>query len=63
MVLNLITRKEASHQLKSSLKTIDRLVRDGRIRAFKLKRKVLIYAESLNEENINSTKPNFLKKQ
>jgi excisionase family DNA binding protein len=55
-----ITRKQASQLLHSSLKTIDRLLRDKRIKGFKLGRKVLIYADSLNEENINSLKPNFL---
>ena len=56
----LVTRKEASLLLRSSVKTIDRLIRDGRIRAFKIGSKVLIYEETLCEENINSIKPKFL---
>jgi excisionase family DNA binding protein len=55
-----ITRKEAGETLKSSLKTIDRLLKEGRIKGFKLGRKVLIYSETLTEENINAIKPNFL---
>jgi excisionase family DNA binding protein len=55
-----LTRKEAGQALKSSLKTIDRLIKQGRIKGYKLGRKVLIYSETLTEENINSIKPNFL---
>jgi len=57
---NVLTRKEAGQALKSSLKTIDRLIKQGRIKGYKLGRKVLIYSETLTEENINSIKPNFL---
>jgi excisionase family DNA binding protein len=57
------TKMETSRHLKSSIKTVDRLISNGRIRAFKMGRKVLIYAETVTEENINSIKPNFLKKQ
>ena len=53
------SKKEASEYLRSSTKTVDRLVKDGRIRAFKCGRKVLIYSETLTEENINAIKPNF----
>lgn len=56
----LLTRKEAGEALKTSQKTIDRLIKNGRIKAFKCGRKVLIYSESLTEENINAIKPNFL---
>lgn len=56
----LLTRKEAGEALKISLKTIDRLIKNGRIKGFKLGRKVLIYSDTLTEENINSIKPNFL---
>lgn len=55
-----ITRKQAGEMLHSSLKTIDRLLRDNRIKGFKLGSKVLIYADSLTEENINSLIPKFL---
>jgi excisionase family DNA binding protein len=56
----LLTRKEAGEALKISLKTIDRLIKNGRIKGFKLGRKVLIYSETLTEENINAIKPKFL---
>lgn len=55
-----LTKKEAGEALKISQKTIDRLIKNGRIKSFKLGRKVLIYSETLTEENINSIKPNFL---
>ena len=53
------SRKEAAIFLKISVKTIDRLLRAGRIRGFKIGSRVLIYIESLTEENINSFKPKF----
>ncbi len=56
----LVTRKEAASFLKSSPKTVDRLIRDGRIKAFKIGSKVLIYEETLCEENINAIKPKFI---
>lgn len=56
------TRKQTSIYLNSSTKTVDRLLRDGKINGFKMGRKVLIYAETVIEENINSIKPKFLKK-
>ncbi|MCF6180507.1 helix-turn-helix domain-containing protein [Lutibacter sp.] len=58
--LNYCTRTEAGLILRCSTKKIDRLIRDGRIKAFKNGRSVLIYADSLTEENINATKPKFL---
>lgn len=54
-----LTRKEAGEALKISPKTIDRLIKDGRIKSFKLGRKVRIYSETLTEDNINAIKPNF----
>jgi len=53
------TRVEASAFLKVSTKTIDRLIRDCRIKAFKLGNRVLIYSDTVTEENINSIKPKF----
>ena len=53
------TKKETSCHLRASTKTVDRLISNGRIRAFKIGRKVLIYAETVTEENINSIKPKF----
>lgn len=54
------TKKETSSHLRSSTKTVERLITNGRIRAFKIGRKVLIYAETVTEENINCVKPKFL---
>lgn len=53
------TKKETSSHLRSSTKTVDRLISNGRIKAFKIGRKVLIYADTVTEENINSIKPKF----
>ena len=57
----LMTRKEVSNYLKSSIKTVDRLLKDGRINGFKIGSKVLIYAESITEQNINALKPKYHK--
>lgn len=54
------TRQEASLRLKCSIRKIDRLIKDCRILAFKLDRKVLIYENTLTEEHINATKPKFI---
>ncbi len=54
-----VSRYEASNFLKVSVKTIDRLIRSDRIKAFKLGKRVLIYYETLTEENINSIRPRF----
>ncbi|WP_414655296.1 excisionase family DNA-binding protein [Flavobacterium sp. UBA7663] len=54
-----LSRYEAANHLKVSAKTIDRLIRDHRIKAFKLGKRVLIYLDSLTEENINSIRPRF----
>ncbi len=53
-------KKEASKHLCCSIRTIDRLIRNGRIKAFKMGRIVLIYAFTCTEENINSIKPKFI---
>ena len=55
-----LSRTEAANHLRVSTKTIDRLVRADRIRAFKLGKRVLIHYDSLTEENINAVKPKFL---
>jgi excisionase family DNA binding protein len=54
------TRYEAAGHLRVSPKTIDRLIRNNRIEAFKIGNRVLILIESLTQENINSIKPKFL---
>ncbi len=54
-----LSRYEAANYLKVSTRTIDRLIRDNRINAFKLGKRVLIYFDSLTEENINAIKPKF----
>jgi excisionase family DNA binding protein len=53
------TRDEAAKIKKLSKKTVDRLLRAGRIRGFKIGRKVLIYPNSFTEENVNSIRPKF----
>ncbi len=58
-IQNFSSRKEAANYLNCSTKTIDRLIKDGRINGFKLGRRVLIYSETLTEENINAIKPKF----
>jgi excisionase family DNA binding protein len=55
-----ITRKQAADNLNCSTKTVDRLIKENRIRAFKLGSKVLIYEETITEKNINAIRPNFL---
>lgn len=52
-------KKETSKHLCCSIKTVDRLIKNGRIKAFKMGGKVLIYACTCIEENINSIKPKF----
>ncbi len=54
-----LSRYEAAAHLKVSAKTIDRLIRDNRIKAFKLGKRVLIHFDSMTEENINAVKPKF----
>jgi excisionase family DNA binding protein len=53
------SKKQTSSYLCCSIKTVERLISNGRIRAFKMGRKVLVYAETVTEQNINSIKPNF----
>ncbi|MEY4835523.1 MAG: Helix-turn-helix domain [Bacteroidota bacterium] len=53
-------KNQASKHLCCSVKTIDRLIKNGRIKSFKMGRKVLIYANTCIEENINSIKPKFI---
>ncbi|WP_297513882.1 excisionase family DNA-binding protein [Flavobacterium sp.] len=58
----LVTQKEVSELLRCSVKTISRKIRCGFIETFKMGNKVLIYAETLNEEYLNAIKPKFLKR-
>lgn len=55
------TQKETAIYLRKSIRTVSRLVKSGRIRGFKLGENgdILIYAETVTEENINSIKPRF----
>lgn len=61
MVNKTISRGAASALLGVSIRTIDRWIRDGRINAFKPfgSRRVLIYADSLTQENLQSPMPKF----
>ena len=54
-----LSRYETASYLKVSVKTIDRLIRDNRVHAFKLGKRVLVHFDSITEENINSVKPKF----
>lgn len=56
-----ISRKQAAELLSVSAKTIDRMLRDGRIRGFKAygSSRVLIYEDSITESNLQSAKPVF----
>ncbi len=51
------TNKETSIHLRSSKKTFDKLISKGKTRAFQMDRKVLVYAETVTEENINLINP------
>ena len=55
-------RKEVAEQLGISVKTVDRYIISGRIRASKQAHMVLIHAESVTKENILSIKPKFKNK-
>lgn len=59
-----ISRKEASRRLSLSMRTIDRYIRGGRIEAYKPydSGRVLIYADSLIQENLQSSKPKYSNK-
>ncbi|PTM07982.1 MAG: hypothetical protein DA407_09260 [Bacteroidetes bacterium] len=61
MYLQYISRQEAAKRTSLSVRQIDRLIRDNRIRAFKPKfcRRVLIDPNSITEENLMSIKPAF----
>ena len=61
MIRTTISRKFAARLRGVSTRTIDRWIREGRIEAFKAFRgkKVLIYEDSLSEENLKSAKPKF----
>jgi len=52
-------RKEVAAMLGVSVKTIDRYIISGRIKASKQAHIVLIHAESVTKENILSVKPKF----
>lgn len=56
-----ISRKKAASILSVSTKTIDRMLRDGRIRGFKAygSSRVFINPDSLTESNLQSAKPIF----
>jgi excisionase family DNA binding protein len=54
------TKKDTASYLRCSIKTVERLIKDGRINGFKIGRKVLIYPDTVTEENINNIKPKFL---
>lgn len=55
-------KKETAIYLRKSVRTISRLVKNGRIKSFKagVNGGVLIYAETVTEENLNSIKPKFI---
>ena len=54
------TKKETAIYLRCSIKTVYRLAKDGRINGFKIGRKVLIYPDSVTEDNINAVRPKFI---
>ncbi|MDI1317915.1 hypothetical protein [Flavobacterium sp.] len=55
------TKKEAGAYLRKSVRSISRYLADGKIKGFKLGENgdVLVYAETVTEENLNSIKPKF----
>ena len=59
--MNFISRKKASELLCVSQKTIDRMLRDGRIKGFKPynSTRVFIYEDSITEHNLKSKSPVF----
>jgi len=61
MERQIISREQAAALLSVSKKTIDRWIRSGRIEAFKAHNssRVLIYKDSLLEENLKSARPVF----
>lgn len=56
------TQKETANYLRKSVRTVSRLIKNGRIRGFKLggNGDILIYAETVTEENLNAIKPKFI---
>ena len=56
-----LSRKDAAKHLSVSIRQLDRYIKDGRIRAFKpyKGKRVLIYSDSLTEDNFKSPVPNF----
>lgn len=61
MKRQIISRKKAASLLSVSIKTIDRMIRNNRLEAFKPSgsSRVLIYADTLSQENLQSPKPKF----
>lgn len=57
-----LSRKEAAFSLSITTKTVDRWIRIGIIKAFKLEGRVLIAVDSLTPENLQSTKPIYQNK-
>lgn len=64
MIRETISRKEASSFLSVSTRTIDRWIQDNRIHCFKPfnSKRVLIYKDSLTQENLQSPQPKFINK-
>jgi excisionase family DNA binding protein len=56
-----LSREEASKVTSLSVRQIDRIIRNGVIRAFKPhgSRRVLIDPESITQENLQSMKPKY----
>lgn len=56
-----ISRTQASQITSLSIRQIDRIIRDGKIKAFKIfnSRRVLIDPESINQENLQAIKPKY----
>ena len=56
-----ISRTQASQFISLSIRQIDRIIRDGKIKAFKPhnSRRVLIDPESINQENLQAIKPKY----
>ncbi len=56
-----ISRKIASQITSLSIRQIDRVIRDGKIKAFKPfnSKRVLIDPESITQKNLQSAKPRY----
>ena len=54
-----LTRKSAAEQMSISIRQLDRIIRQGRIRAFKAYNCKIIYihSDSITEENLKSPVP------